>query len=510
MTTLNFCPECGTKLSADLAKFCTSCGFAINQSAGSVRFASGTSSAAHGAFQILHKGGFEVYPEGVFNVEGGKVNIESQVFKACECESEIRHKEACPECGRSTGNSKNFRAGPGDGMYKVWTLFKKLSEPSTVEDIFGAVVFFDYDYTDLAGLDLGKFTTERDLKLYDFGDLEIRDEISVGESGAQIRVKGRIGKYRVLTLCEIDPVFARSGDKNVAAALEKTFRENGSNPDLAGITEPFHEIPLVVPYVSLILHSTVFDSDSASWNKILESRKFPDLARMFFSNLTAIENGNIQRIENIACYNNYLSSTWSKDEQISWLLEGREIADQDCIDLLNKEIASGYELTLAKEIELLCRRGYIWVAEEKFNSHVQSGAFDPEAACNLAELCHFVNKDFELALKLLQRAYESSTDFLRLRSCYLQITCHGLMGNMPEAIKTHSLCMELAQQFKGMELLVSLEPGVRYGEAFEDCGFFKEALQCYQNVADTGFEGMPSRRALNGIRRIRELDSIIS
>ena len=217
-----------------------------------------------------------------------------------------------------------------------------------------------------------------------------------------------------------------------------------------------------------------------------------------------MENSNIYRIENIACYNNSLSSTWSKDEQVSWLLQGREIDDKDCIDLLNKEIAAGYELTLAKEIELLCRRGYIWVAEEKFEASIESGVFDTLAANTLAENCLFVNREYEKAKTLLDRVFNSEKGFEKFRAASLLITCLGNLGRLDDAIKMHKECLRLAISFEGLELPLSADAGVRYGEILETSGHLNEALECFQNVANVVADGMPRRRAVNGIRRIEE------
>jgi tetratricopeptide (TPR) repeat protein len=501
---MKFCPNCGTNLESKVMKFCPECGEKLTRNDDEVSSSTSQNETAEVAIKLLNSNGFQVYSEGVFNVEGGKANIESRIFKACECESGIRREIPCEDCGRSTSNSKTFRAGPGDGMYKVWTIYKKQDGPSTVDDIFGALILFDYGITNLKSLTLNEVKLPKNLELYNFGDIEIDREISIGESGAQIRVEGRLGKYRVLTFCEIDPEYAvNSESKKVAELTEASMREYGDS-DLEAIDVPFNQIPLIVPYMALVIHPSVFNEDAIAWQQLLKCASKPDLVKSYFAQMSALENSNIYRIENIACYNNSLSSTWSKDEQVSWLLQGREIDDKDCIDLLNKEIAAGYELTLAKEIELLCRRGYIWVAEEKFEASIESGVFDTLAANTLAENCLFVNREYEKAKTLLDRVFNSEKGFEKFRAASLLITCLGNLGRLDDAIKMHKECLRLAISFEGLELPLSADAGVRYGEILETSGHLNEALECFQNVANVVADGMPRRRAVNGIRRIEE------
>jgi hypothetical protein len=72
----------------------------------------------------------------LINVEGGHVGIATKWLPSClKCDNDYHIKE-CGECGRNAENYIDFRAGDGDGIYPVYSLFSN--------DMFvGGMIFFD-------------------------------------------------------------------------------------------------------------------------------------------------------------------------------------------------------------------------------------------------------------------------------------------------------------------------------------------------------------------------------
>jgi tetratricopeptide (TPR) repeat protein len=504
-----FCRECGNDFQGKSPKFCPECGVGIADISSENRFDVIPNGISAQALSFIKKSNHSLLNAGQVNVEGGRINIESRIFKGCECESEVRNISPCEECGRSTLNSKSLRAGPGDGLYNIWSIVDGAQLEDPRDRLIGFNIWFDYNFTGKENASLKELPSGETLHLYDFGSLEISNEITVGESGAQVRAATRLGKYRVLAFCEIDPPQVRSNESaEMIKIMEKSFRESGLGNDLDALGKPLKDLQIVVPYVVLVVHEDFFAGEAHAWAEIMDKAIRPNLVELHYGWMIAIENSNPSRIENIAVYNNSLNSFYSKSEQISWLLEGREIGDVDCIERLRQEIKAGFNLTTSLEIELLCRRGYIWRGEEIMNAQFASEGFDPVSATNVVQYQYFVEGAYEKALNLLNLVIEKTSGTIKAHANALKITCLAGLGRFDDLIEPVSAVGEIISALpqNNLNMAIKLDALYRYSEFLELAGRIEDAIEGFTTFVDLPFLEF-SRRAKNEIRRLARSNS---
>ena len=222
MTKNNFCPECGAKLADSGHKFCSLCGHPLNPQSQSQN---GSEGLIYDVFAGLEGLGFGLYNEGQFNVEGGMLNIASELFPNCDCDTDSS-EFICDLCGRSSKSFTSMRSGPGDGIYAISTIFRKSALETTVDDIYGAIVVLDYQFSNEKNFGWQSLPPHLNLQLFDFGIVETLDRIHIGENDAIVPIQGRLGEYHVVAFSEVNPrLSSPDGDaaKSIAANSLQDF-----------------------------------------------------------------------------------------------------------------------------------------------------------------------------------------------------------------------------------------------------------------------------------------------
>jgi hypothetical protein len=342
---------------------------------------------------------FELRPQGFFNVESGGFSITNGFYEPCDCSVENFGNSLCQECGRGKNQSSvTFPSGDGDGIYVAFAIVLPGQQPGEEDETVGLIAVFDYQY-EIANYvrisiekgELPEFPWELVSKFSNnlaltIGSLQVDKTLLIGEKSFSVDDVNAVvdfpdaisGTYNCVAYCKEVSTTARGIAERMSSTQgmprEEVEREAriaaevfNEMRDEEGIDEDARPFPPFIPRVIVALHErfnspigpvgTTDEIDDVDW-KLLQ-RQFKSCivtAHKGQMNISAIwQNALLAREYDravVECSNEVAKKLMFNS--LTWLYQGRQLGDEDCINLLDKYT---YQPDDDEEIYLYMRRG---------------------------------------------------------------------------------------------------------------------------------------------------------
>lgn len=345
----------------------------------------------------IKQNNIELRPQGFFNTENGRFAVSNGFFAACDCHLENIGQFSCLDCGRGSAlNSINFPSGDGDGIFVAFEIVLLPDNPGEVEMKIGLIALFDYQYQiatyareAIAEETVPDFPYElasqfSDCRALEIGNISVDKTLLIGNGSFSINPNEAIvdfpgildGNYKCIAYCEeidasVDGIAERLSSTQgiplesaarIANISAKTFERLAE--DQYGVSADVNPFPPFVPRAIVV----VIDGAGA----LIEKDEILDLdwelLHAQFS-LGKVDLSHKEEKTNSVIWENVLlareydraAGDCSDAEALrlhfnlrSWLYQGRERGEENCIDFLSK---LKYQPTNDEENYLYMRRG---------------------------------------------------------------------------------------------------------------------------------------------------------
>jgi hypothetical protein len=347
--------------------------------------------------EVLNSERFELRPKGFFNVEGGRFTLTNDYFEPCDCYLETLGQSTCEECGKGAGlNSVTFPSGDGDGIFVAFEIVMLAPEPGKRDLSVGLIALFDYKFQiatharrAIAAQTVPDFPLDlanqfEDCLALGIGSVHAENTLLIGNVSFSTNPKDAVvdfgemvpGDYRCIAYCEqVDTTIDGIADRlsttqgmrredliRLATIASDTFQEMAKHEP--AIVPGSISFPPFVPRAIVAIHQEVAS--------LLEQDEISNLnwellkAQFRFGSIDMAHNRSV--VQSVIWENVLLGFEYDRaagecnDEEAlrlqynwrSWLYQGRELGNEDCINYLAK---LKYEPSDEEEVFMYMRRG---------------------------------------------------------------------------------------------------------------------------------------------------------